>query len=82
MERERVTRLSSSPSKNLTNAALHRSEARPVRKENVVELHQAEMRIVRCMCDIKLKDRLPSKELRERLSVDDIALILRQNRLC
>ena len=28
-----------------------------------------------------LKDRLPSKELRERLGVDDIALILQQNRL-
>ena len=32
------------------------------------------------MC-VKLKDRLPSKELRERLGVDDIALILQQNRL-
>ena len=34
---------------------------------------------------IKLKDRLPSKELRERererLGIDDIALILQQNRL-
>jgi len=29
----------------------------------------------------KLKDRLPSKELRERLGVDDIALVLQQNRL-
>ena len=37
--------------------------------------------MVRWMCDIKLKDRLPSKELRERLGVDDIALILQQNRL-
>jgi len=27
-----------------------------------------------------LKDRLPSKELRERLGVDDIALVLQQNR--
>ena len=27
------------------------------------------------MCGVKLKDRLPSKELRERLGVDDIALI-------
>ena len=27
------------------------------------------------------KDRLPSKELRERLGVDDIALVLQQNRL-
>ena len=33
------------------------------------------------MCGVKLKDRLPSKELREILGVDDIALILQQNRL-
>jgi len=33
------------------------------------------------MCGIKIKDRLPSKELRERLGVDDIALVLQQNRL-
>ena len=37
--------------------------------------------MVRWMCGIKLKDRLPSKELRERLGVDDIALVLQQNRL-
>ena len=56
-------------------------EVRPVRKENVVALQRAEMRMVRWMCGDKLKDRLPSKELRERLVVDDIALILQQNRL-
>jgi len=39
------------------------------------------MRMVRWMCGIKLKDRLPSKELRERLGIDDIALVLQQNRL-
>jgi len=33
------------------------------------------------MCCIKLKDRFPSKELRERLGIDDIALVLQQNRL-
>ena len=33
------------------------------------------------MCGVKLKDRLPSKERRERLGVDDIALILQQNKL-
>jgi len=32
------------------------------------------MRMVRWMCGVKLKDRLPSKELRERLGIDDIAL--------
>jgi len=60
---------------------LHGSETWPVRKENVVALQRAEMRMVRRMCGVKLKDRLPSKELRERLGVDDIALILQQNRL-
>ena len=63
------------------SSMLHGSETWPVRKENVVALQRAEMRMVRCMCGIKLKDRLPSKELRERLGVDDIALVLQQNRL-
>ena len=44
-------------------------------------LQRAEMRMVRWMCGIKLKNRLPSKELRERLGIDDIALVLQQNRL-
>jgi len=63
---------------------LHGSETWPVRKENVVALQRAEIRMVRWMCGVKLKDRLPSmelRELRERLGVDDIALILQQNRL-
>jgi len=61
---------------------LHGSETWPVRKENFVALQRAEMRMVRWMCGIKLKDRIPSKELRERLGIDDIALVLLQNRLC
>ena len=36
--------------------------------------------MVRWMCGIKLKDRFPSRELRERLGTDDIALVLQQNR--
>ena len=47
----------------------------------MVALQRAEMRMDRWMCGVKLKDRLPSKELRERLGVDDIALVLQQNRL-
>ena len=39
------------------------------------------MRMVRWVCGIKLKDRFPSKELRGRLDIDDIALVLQQNRL-
>jgi len=60
---------------------LHGSETWPVRKENVVALQQAQMRMVRWMSGIKLKDRFPSKKLTERLSIDDIALVLQQNRL-
>ena len=60
---------------------LHGSETWPVRKENVVALQQAEMRMVTWMCGVKLKDnKVPSKELRERLGVDDIALILQQKK--
>jgi len=41
------------------------------------------MRMVRWMCNVKVKDRVPSKELKERLGIDDtcIILILQQNRL-
>jgi len=60
---------------------LHESETWPVRIENVVAIQRAEMRMVRWMCGVKLKDGLTSKELRERLGIDDIALVLQQNRL-
>ena len=60
---------------------LHGSETWPVKKENLVALQRAEMRMVRWMCGVRLKDRLPSKELRESLGIDDIALVLQQNRL-
>jgi len=36
------------------------------------------MRMVRWICNVKLKDRVSSKELRE---IDDIILVLQQNRL-
>jgi len=39
------------------------------------------MTVVRWMCDVKVKDRVPSKELRERQGLGDITLVLQQNRL-
>ena len=66
----------------IDGSMLHGSETWPVRKENVVTLQRADIRMVTWMCGVKLKDRLPSKELRERLGIDDIALVLQQNRLC
>ena len=47
----------------------------------MVALRRAEMGLVRCMCGVKLGDGLPSGELMVRLEVDDIALVLQQNRL-
>jgi len=38
--------------------------------------------MVRRMCGVKLKDRVPSTGLRERLGLDDIISVLHQNRLC
>jgi len=60
---------------------LYRSETWPVRKKYEVALQLAEMRMVRWMCNVKIKDRVPSKELRQRLGIDDIILILQQNTL-
>ena len=63
------------------SSMLQGSETWPIRKENGVALQRAEMRMVRWMCNVKVKDRVPSKELKERLGKDDIILILQQNRL-
>ena len=56
---------------------LHGSETWPLRKENQLALQRVEMRMVRWICDVEVKDRVPSKEL----GTDDIILILQQNRL-
>ena len=64
----------------MRSSMLHRSETWPVRKENEVALQRAEIRMVSWMCNVKVKDRVPGKELRERLGIDDIILILQQNR--
>ena len=60
---------------------LHRSETWSVKKENEVALQRTEMRMVRWMCNVKVKDRVPSKELREGLGIDEMILLLQQNRL-
>ena len=60
---------------------LYESESWPLRKENELALQWAEMRMVRWMCGMKLQDRILSKELRERLGLDDIISVLQQNRL-
>jgi len=63
------------------SSILHGSEIWSIRKENEVTLQWAEKRIVKWICGIKVKDRVPSKGLRVRLELDDIILVLWQNRL-
>jgi len=60
---------------------LHRSETWPVRKKNEVALQRAEMKMFRWMCGVKPQDRISNKGSRERLGLDDIILVLQQNRL-
>jgi len=43
------------------SSMLHGCETWPVRKENQVALQRAEMRMVRWMCNVKVKDRQSSK---------------------
>jgi len=63
------------------SSMLHGSETWPIKKENEVALQQAEMRMVRWVCGMKLQDRVPSKGLRKRQGLDDIISVLQQNRL-
>ena len=63
------------------SSMLHGSEIWPVRKENKVALQWAEMKMVRWMCGVEVKDKSSSKGLRERLGLDDIISVLQQNRL-
>ena len=65
----------------MRSSVLHGSETWPVRKENEVALQRAEMRMVRWMCDVKVKDKVPNEELRERSGIDDTILVLQQNSL-
>jgi len=46
-----------------------------------VALQWTDIRMVTWMYDIKVKDRVPSKELRDRPGIDDIISVLQQNRL-
>jgi len=59
-------------SSRVWSSMLHGWETWPVRKENEVALQRAEMRMVRWMCNVKVKDRVPNKELRKWPGIDAI----------
>jgi len=47
----------------MQSSILHGSETWPVRKENEVALQRAEMRMVRWMRDVKVKDKVRNKRV-------------------
>jgi hypothetical protein len=57
------------------------SETWPVRVEDLARLERTERMMVRWMCGVSLKDRIPSVELLERLHIVDVAEVVRRGRL-
>ena len=61
---------------------MYGSETWPVKAEDVSCMEQNDMRMIRWMCNVSVKDRLSSKELRKRLHVDSIGSCMQNRRLC
>jgi hypothetical protein len=57
------------------------SEVWPMKKEHEAVLERTEMRMIRWMCGASLRDKLTSAELREKMGVKAIGVVVRRNRL-
>ena len=60
---------------------IYGSETWPMRVEHESKLERAEMRMVRWMCGVLLSERITSKNLRERMGIEEIGIVVRRNRL-
>ena len=60
---------------------LYGSETWVIKKEDERRCERNEMRMVRWMCDVTLKDRKPNVELRDQLGVESMSEIMRRGRL-
>ena len=63
------------------SAMLYGSETWPLKQEDIDRLVRTDMQMVRWMCNVSLRDRKSSEELRNRLHIPHIANVLRQKRL-
>ena len=59
----------------------HGSEMWSLKKENELVLHQTEMRMIRWMCGVKLRDKLSCIELRQQLGIEVIVKVVQRNGL-
>lgn len=60
---------------------MYGSETWLVKAEDVSRIEQNDMRMIRWMCNVGVKDRLSSKELRKRLHLDSIGSCMQNRRL-
>ncbi len=60
---------------------LHGSETWPMRAEHEAKLERTEMRMIRWMCGVSLRERKTSAELREWIGVEAVGDVMRRNRL-
>ena len=51
-----------------------------MKRESELALHRTEMRMIRWMCGVKLRDKLSCIELWQRSEIEDIAKVLQRNR--
>jgi len=63
------------------SAMVYGSETWPMTAEQERRFERAEMRMVRWMCGVSLRDNLRSDELRRRLGIEAIGQVLRRGRL-
>ena len=60
---------------------LYGSETWPLKEEDIQRIVRTDMQMIRWMCNVTLRDRKPSEELRDRLHIPNITDLLRQRRL-
>ena len=62
-------------------AMVYGSETWAMNVEQSVSLERTEMKMVRWMCGVSPRDRVPSAELRERMKIELVSDVVKQNRL-
>ena len=60
---------------------LYGSETWPVKIEDTCRLQWTDMQMARWLCSISLSEQRPSEEIRDRLGIQDIYVVMRQMRL-
>jgi len=60
---------------------LYGGETWPMKKEDELRLERNDRRMIRWMVGVKLSDRVSSEELRRKLNLEEIGVVLRRRRL-